>query len=105
MTLAHHAHNRRIPHVLTVGSEGSVWYPRPHPQKHHWRSDLVKFNEQLALGGLCIRDIKGDGNCLVRWGGVRCGATWDPQGTFACALLLLLIYKPLPLRGFLTVVL
>ena len=41
-------------------------------QKRHYRSDLAKFNEQLATGGLCIRDIRGDGNCMVRmfaWAG------------------------------------
>ena len=35
-------------------------------QRDHWRSDIVKFSAQLAEGGLVIRDIKGDGNCMFR---------------------------------------
>jgi OTU domain-containing protein 3 len=31
-----------------------------------WQGDLAKFEAQLAAGGLTIRDIRGDGNCMFR---------------------------------------
>ncbi len=35
-------------------------------REDQWREDLAKFSTQLAVFGLKIKEVKGDGNCLFR---------------------------------------
>lgn len=41
------------------------------PQDDEWKSDWRKFIEQLALIGLTIKDVAGDGNCMFRYVSTR----------------------------------